>query len=91
MEKKKNQIWFWLLNILIAVVVVFFVVENWAKVSIKLFGLEIVGFGFLVFIVIFLMGFGTGWLWSYFHRSRIKKQAKEEKGYSTFEEEMQQP
>jgi uncharacterized integral membrane protein len=80
MEKKKNHIWFWLLNGLIAIVAVFFVIENWTEVSVKLFGLEIRGYGFLVFIVIFLMGFGTGWLWSYFHRSRIKRLSREKNG-----------
>ncbi len=86
MEKKKSRTWFWILNVLIAVVVVVFVVENWAEVSLKFFGMEIRGYGFLVFPAIFLLGFLAGWLWSVLHRLRKKKKANEEEFVKYIEE-----
>ncbi len=71
MNKKKNRILFWIINGMIALVVLIFIIQNWHKVTFNLLGLKIEGFGFLVFLVIFLLGFVSGGLWEHF-RSRKK-------------------
>lgn len=78
MEKKKNHFWFWLVNGLIALVVLLFVIQNWQPVKFNFLGLHIEDYGFLVFLVIFLVGFITGWLWSYFRRQSRKEQAHQD-------------
>ncbi len=72
MEQKKRGIWFWVVNILIAAVVLIFIIQNWGKVTFNFLGLKLEGFGFLVFLVIFVLGFLTGWLWAYFRGRRNK-------------------
>jgi len=78
MEQKKNRIMFWIINGLIAAVVLIFIIQNWGKVTFNFLGLKLEGFGFLVFLVIFALGFLSGWLWEFF-RNR-KKGKKQEKG-----------
>ena len=76
MEQKKNRIMFWIINGLIAAVVLIFIIQNWGKVTFNFLGLKLEGFGFLVFLVIFALGFLSGWLWVFF-RSRRKGKDKE--------------
>ncbi len=75
MEKQKNRIWFWTLNGIIAVVVLIFIIQNWQKVTFNLLGLKLEGLGFLVFLVIFAMGFAAGWLWESLRSRKKQKQS----------------
>lgn len=80
MEEKKNHIMFWVINILIAVVLLIFVFQNRGLVRFNFLGLRLEGYGFLVFLIIFLLGFFGGWLWSYFrHQKKDKKPEKPER------------
>ncbi len=81
MEQKKNSILFWVINGLIALVVLIFIIQNWGPVKFNFLGLRLEGYGFLVFLVIFLLGFFSGWLWAYF-RGR-KNRHNEKKGQET--------
>ncbi len=73
MEKKKNRTWFWILNGLIALVVLIFIIQNWGDVTIIFLGLQLKGSGFLVFPVIFVLGFFSGWLWENLRRRKQQK------------------
>jgi uncharacterized integral membrane protein len=72
MENKKNHTWFWIITVLIAIFVLIFIIQNRGMVSFNFIGLKIEGYGFLVFLVIFLLGFLSGWLWE-FLRCRKKE------------------
>lgn len=74
MEKQKNRIWFWILNGIIALVVLIFIIQNWQQVTFNLLGLKLEGLGFLVFLVIFGMGFAAGWLWESLRSRKKQKQ-----------------
>ncbi len=78
MEEKKNRTWFWILNGAIAIIALVFIIENWAKVSIRFFGLEIQGAGFLIFLFVFALGFFSGWLWSYFRGVKTARKKQKE-------------
>ncbi len=78
MEQQKNRIWFWLINGLIALVVLIFIIQNWGKVSFNFLGLRLEGYGFLVFLVIFLLGFLSGWLWAYFRGRKKRRDTKQQ-------------
>lgn len=72
MERKKQSVWFWIVNGIIALIILLFIIQNWGKVTFNFLGLKLEGYGFLVFLIIFLLGFFSGWLWSY-NRSRKKR------------------
>lgn len=74
MEKQKNRVWFWILNGIIAVVILIFIIQNWQQVTFNLLGLKLEGLGFLVFLVIFAMGFAGGWLWENLRWRKKQKQ-----------------
>lgn len=76
MENKKKRIWFWIINGLIGVVVLIFIIQNWGKVTFNFLGLKLEGYGFLVFLVIFLLGFLSGWLWEFLRCRKKEKDAK---------------
>ncbi len=73
MEQKKNRIIFWIINGLIALIVLIFIIQNWGVVKFNFLGLRLEGYGFLVFLVIFFLGFFSGWLWSYFRGRRERR------------------
>ena len=78
MEEKKNRIMFWVINGLIALIVLIFIIQNRGAVQFNFLGLRLEGYGFLVFLIIFLLGFFGGWLWSYFrHQKKSKKPEKQ--------------
>ncbi|TVR40886.1 MAG: DUF1049 domain-containing protein [Bacteroidia bacterium] len=76
MENQKKSILFWVVNGLIALVVIIFIIQNWDKVTFTFLWLEIKGYGFLVYPVIFLLGFLSSWLWSYYRRMQKKREEK---------------
>jgi len=76
MEQKKNRIMFWIINGLIAAVVLIFIIQNWGIVTFNFLGLKLEGYGFLVFLIIFVLGFLSGWL-SEFFRSKKREKAKQ--------------
>ncbi|MDR4987726.1 MAG: hypothetical protein RG741_02660 [Bacteroidales bacterium] len=73
MEKKKSQIGFWLVSTLVGIFALIFIVQNWDKVTFNLLGLRLEGFGFLVFLVIYALGFVSGWLWEFFRNKKNTK------------------
>ncbi len=73
MEQQKNRTLFWIVNGLIAAVVLIFVIQNWGKITFNFLGIKLEGFGFLVFLIIFLLGFFSGWLWTFTRRRRKNK------------------
>ncbi len=77
MEEKKNRVMFWVIKGLIALVVLIFIIDNWDPVKFQFLGFELKGYGFLVFLIIFLLGFFGGWLWSY--SRQLKKGKKPQK------------
>jgi len=78
MEQKKRSILFWVVNGLIALVILIFIIQNWDKVTFTFLWLEIKGYGFLVYPVIFLLGFLSSWLWS-LYRDRRKQRAEKDR------------
>ncbi len=78
MEKQKNRIKFWALNGIIAVVIIIFIIENWKDVTFKLLGTTLTSKGFVVFLIVFAMGFASGWLWEY-HRKRKQQKLDNKK------------
>ncbi|MFP4064063.1 MAG: hypothetical protein ACLFN2_07815 [Bacteroidales bacterium] len=82
MEEKKNHIMFWVINILIAVILLIFIFQNRGLVRFNFLGLRLEGYGFLVFLIIFLLGFFGGWLWSYFRQQRKGKNSEKPERYS---------
>ena len=80
MEKKKDRTWFYVVNGLILTVLMIFVLQNRGKIEIKFLGINIEGPAFFVYVILLGIGFFSGWLWYYFHRSKKEKQlAKESK------------
>ncbi len=86
MEQKKKGILFWVVNILIAAVVLIFIIQNWGKVEFNFLGLKLEGFGFLVFLVIFVLGFVSGWLTAYFRTRKPNRKSKQDKELHYIEE-----
>lgn len=86
MEQQKKGILFWVVNILIAAVVLIFIIQNWGKVTFNFLGLKLEGFGFLVFLVIFVLGFLSGWLWAYFRTRKQKRKPDQDKAVHYIEE-----
>lgn len=86
MEQKKKGVLFWVVNILIAAVVLIFIIQNWGKVTFNFLGLKLEGFGFLVFLVIFVLGFLSGWLWAYFRTRKQKRKPDQDKDVHYIEE-----
>ncbi len=78
MEQRKNRVFFWVVNGLIALFLLVFIIQNRGEITFRFLGLKLVGYGFLVFLVIFLLGFLSGWLWAYFRGRRKKRQMAEE-------------
>ncbi len=78
MEQQKKSILFWIINGLIALVIVIFIIQNWDQVTFTFLWLEIKGYGFLVYPVIFLLGFLSSWLWSLYRDRRKKREEKDQ-------------
>ena len=78
MEKKKDRTWFYVVNGLILIVLMIFVLQNRGEVGIKFLGINIIGPAFFVYVILLGIGFFSGWLWYYFHRSKKEKQQKKE-------------
>lgn len=86
MEQKSKPIFFWVVNILIALVVLIFIIQNRGPVEFNFLGLKLTGYGFLVFLVIFLLGFFTGWMWSYFRGRKKRHEEKRQEKMHRLEE-----
>jgi uncharacterized integral membrane protein len=80
MENKKNHTWFWIITVLIAIFVLIFIIQNRGMVSFNFIGLKIEGYGFLVFLVIFLLGFFSGWLWEFLRCRKKENSVKKSDG-----------
>ncbi|MEE4177935.1 MAG: LapA family protein [Bacteroides sp.] len=71
MEKKKTtNVLLMILYVIIAILLVVFIVQNWQPVNINIFGLKVEGRSFIVFLVIFILGFFSGWFWSFLRQTR---------------------
>jgi uncharacterized integral membrane protein len=81
MEQKKDRTWFWILNGLIALLLLVFILQNRGPASIKLLGISLEGPRYLLYVILFALGFFAGWLWTYFRcvrRNRSEKRALRE-------------
>jgi uncharacterized integral membrane protein len=81
MKEKKNRTWFWILYGIIAVLLIIFIFQNIKPVELQFLIIDIKGPIFLVFLVIFFLGFAGGWAWEYFRRTRkenLRHRQKEE-------------
>jgi uncharacterized integral membrane protein len=78
MEKKKDRTWFYVVNGLILLVLMIFILQNRQMITIKFLGINIDGPAFFVYVILFGIGFFSGWLWYYFHRSKKDKQLAKE-------------
>jgi uncharacterized integral membrane protein len=75
MEHKKDRTWFYIINGLIAVLLLIFVLQNRGDATIKYLGITLDGPAFLIYVVLFFLGVFVGWLWTFFHY--LKKERRE--------------
>ncbi|GEM_PF-854968 len=92
MKPERNRIWFWILNGIIAVLLIVFIVLNYGTVDLNFWGLKLSGPAFLVILVLFFLGFLTGWLWAYIRyarkeREKNKSQKNNQEDYVKYIEE----
>lgn len=70
MEKKKNNTWFWILTFLIGALIIVFIAQNHQSVKIEFLVINLTAPGFLVFLMVFFLGFLGGWAWENVRRAR---------------------
>lgn len=76
-----------ILYVIIAILLVVFIAQNWQPVNINVFGLKVEGRSFIVFLVIFALGFFSGWIWRYLrHSHKSMEQQKASRGVKYSEE-----
>lgn len=77
-DQKKTNTFLLIVYCIIAVLVMVFIIQNWQSVTINILGLKVEGKSFIVFLVIFGLGFVSGWLFEYLRHSRKAKKEKKE-------------
>jgi len=75
---KKTNVFLMIFYGIIAVLIVVFIIQNWQSVTINILGLKVEGKSFIVFLVIFALGFVSGWFFEYLRHSRKAKKEKKE-------------
>ncbi len=80
MEQKKDRTVFYVVIGIIALLVLVFILQNREEISIRFLGLNIDGPRYLVYLILFGLGFFSGWLWRFLRRSKKEKPALEKKG-----------
>ncbi|MFO7979015.1 MAG: hypothetical protein R6U64_10180 [Bacteroidales bacterium] len=70
METKRNSTWFWILTSLIVALIIVFIAQNTESVNIEFLMINLTAPGFLVFLVVFFLGFLAGWGWENIRRAR---------------------
>lgn len=70
METKKDHTWFWIITGLIVALIIIFIAQNHQPVRIRFLIIDISGAGFLVFLVVFFLGFFGGMGWENFRKIR---------------------
>lgn len=78
MEQKKDRTWFWVINGLIAVLLLIFILQNRGEATIKYLGISLDGPAFLIYVVLFFLGVFVGWLWTFFHHLKKERKHKRE-------------
>lgn len=78
MELKKNRTWFWIITMLILALLIVFIAQNHQNVRIQFLVINLTGPGFLVFLVVFFLGFFSGMGWDYFRRQRRLHRQREQ-------------
>lgn len=76
MEQKKDRTWFWVINGLIAVLLLIFILQNRGDATIKFLGITLDGPAFLIYVVLFFIGVFVGWLWTFFHHMKMERRHK---------------
>ncbi len=80
METKKNNTWFWILTILIVALIIVFIAQNHESVNIKFLMINLTAPGFLVFLLVFFLGFLAGWGWENIRRARRRSHQHRQQG-----------
>ena len=68
MENKKLKRLQLTIGIVVLVLMIIFIGQNWQPIPVNFLGIRIVGNAFLVFICIFLIGLGLGYFWGKLRR-----------------------
>lgn len=86
-QKKTTNTLLMILYGIIAILAIVFIVQNWQPIPINVFGIKAEGRSFIVFLVIFVLGFFSGWLWKYLRESRkAMEERKRSRGVKYTEE-----
>jgi len=67
MEQKKNRTLFYIINGVILILLLVFIMQNRQEVFVKFLGLQAIGPAFMVYVILFALGFFVGWLWKFFY------------------------
>lgn len=79
MEQKKDRTLLYVVIGLITLLVVIFIFQNREETTIRFLGMSLDGPRFLVFLILYGIGFFSGWLWSLLRRSKKSKAGSEPK------------
>ena len=85
--KKTTNVFLMILYVIVAILLVVFIAQNWQPVNINVLGLKVEGSSFIVFLGIFALGFFSGWFWSYLRHSRKAMEEKKHSGRVKYSEE----
>lgn len=77
MEQKKDHTLLYVIIGLVTILVVIFIFQNREAISIRFLGLSIDGPRYLVYLILFGLGFLSGWLWRFLSRNRKKISRKD--------------
>jgi len=75
---KKTNVFLMIVYGIIALFAIIFIIQNRAPIEINLLGLKLAGRSFILFLVIFGLGFFSGWFFEYLRHSRKAKKEKKE-------------
>lgn len=73
MEQKKDRTVFYVVIGIIAILVLVFILQNREAISIRFLGLSVDGPRYLVYLILFGLGFFSGWLWRFLRHTRKEK------------------
>ncbi len=79
MEPKKDRTLLYIIVGLITLLVLIFIFQNREETTIRFLGMSLDGPRFLVFLILYGVGFFSGWLWSLLRRGKKTKAANEQK------------
>ncbi len=77
MEQKKDRTFLWVIIGLITILVLIFILQNREETTIRFLGINVDGPRYLVFLILYGIGFLSGWLWRFLRRGKKNMVAKE--------------